>query len=119
MVMPIATAALGGGEPRHCPVCRQVSWVEPSITAGDAPCSSCGHLLWPDDQVLAPFVNVGPGGRVVARPAARVVIRTARTVARRVLSAVGRVARPRRLPVRPAVAGAKPSGGVWDPWLDG
>jgi hypothetical protein len=33
------------GEPNRCPICGNKCCVEPSLT-GDAPCPSCGHLLW-------------------------------------------------------------------------
>src|SRR4051812_9294972 len=39
------------GEPRRCRVCRQQSWVEPSIFVGDAPCPRWGTLLWPRDRI--------------------------------------------------------------------
>jgi acyl carrier protein len=34
------------GEPNLCPVCRTLIRVEPSTPSGDAPCPSCGVLLW-------------------------------------------------------------------------
>src|SRR5262249_44798084 len=34
------------GEPNHCPVCGAEVRLEPSGTAGDAPCPNCGTLLW-------------------------------------------------------------------------
>lgn len=39
------------GEPNHCPICRSEIVIEPSQPFGDAPCPSCGHLLW--------FIGVG------------------------------------------------------------
>jgi acyl carrier protein len=34
------------GLPNRCPVCDNVVRVEPSGPFGDAPCPSCGTLLW-------------------------------------------------------------------------
>jgi acyl carrier protein len=34
------------GEPHLCPVCGNVSAVEPSYPGGDSCCPACGHLLW-------------------------------------------------------------------------
>ncbi|TWU28773.1 STAS domain-containing protein [Novipirellula artificiosorum] len=34
------------GEPSCCSVCGAVICMDPSRPAGDAPCPSCGHLLW-------------------------------------------------------------------------
>lgn len=34
------------GDPNQCPVCGHHVRLEPSIDTRDAPCSSCGHLLW-------------------------------------------------------------------------
>ncbi|MGC3970830.1 MAG: acyl carrier protein [Pirellulales bacterium] len=34
------------GEPYRCPICDDVSNVEPSFPGGDACCPRCGHLLW-------------------------------------------------------------------------
>ena len=39
------------GQSNHCPVCDSKVNIEPSqlqgnLPFGDAPCSSCGHLLW-------------------------------------------------------------------------
>jgi hypothetical protein len=34
------------GEPAVCPVCEAVVRVEPSLFFSDAPCPSCGCLLW-------------------------------------------------------------------------
>ncbi|HUG93530.1 MAG TPA: phosphopantetheine-binding protein [Planctomycetaceae bacterium] len=39
------------GEPNRCPVCRSDICIEPSRPFGDAPCPSCGYLLW--------FVSLG------------------------------------------------------------
>ena len=34
------------GQPNECPICGQPVCIEPSSPAGDAPCPSCGQLLW-------------------------------------------------------------------------
>ncbi len=34
------------GEPAVCPICDTAFTAEPSDPGGDAPCPSCGHLLW-------------------------------------------------------------------------
>ena len=34
------------GEPAACPVCGEVVSIEPSLYFYDAPCPSCGKLLW-------------------------------------------------------------------------
>ena len=46
----VSSRTWGGGEPRRCPICAALSWVEPSVTVVDAPCLACGHLLWPAHQ---------------------------------------------------------------------
>ena len=40
------------GSPNHCPVCGNDVNVEASLPFGDAPCPSCGTLLW--------FINLPP-----------------------------------------------------------
>ena len=39
------------GMPNHCVLCGRDLRVEPSIDSLDAPCPSCGHLLWFDPIV--------------------------------------------------------------------
>ncbi len=34
------------GQPNRCPLCSHEFFIEPSTTFGDAPCPSCGVLLW-------------------------------------------------------------------------
>lgn len=34
------------GDPNQCPICGYRIRLEPSIDTRDAPCPSCGHLLW-------------------------------------------------------------------------
>jgi acyl carrier protein len=43
------------GDPNTCPICHGVIWIEPSQPSGDAPCPSCGALLW--------FVDTSEGRR--------------------------------------------------------
>ncbi len=40
------------GFPSHCPLCGAATSLEFSDRASDAPCPSCGHLLWFSSQVL-------------------------------------------------------------------
>jgi acyl carrier protein len=47
----IVSARTPEGDPAVCPICGTVTHVEPSLYYGDAPCPSCGSLLW--------FVRVG------------------------------------------------------------
>jgi acyl carrier protein len=44
------------GEPNCCPVCGKTTLIEPSSPVLDAPCPSCGTLLW--------FVKSGNGPRI-------------------------------------------------------
>jgi hypothetical protein len=34
------------GDPNDCPICGHDVRIEPSLGTRDAPCPSCGHLLW-------------------------------------------------------------------------
>lgn len=43
---PIIASRTWEGRYNECPVCGQECWIEPSDPAGDAPCPTCGHLLW-------------------------------------------------------------------------
>jgi hypothetical protein len=108
----VSSRTWGGGEPRRCPICDALSWVEPSVPVGDAPCPACGHLLWPAHRTRLP-ITAG------FRQHAGAAFRLGRTV--------GRIVRR----VRGAVAAIKPSaskrksaplvpstGGLWDAWLD-
>lgn len=40
------------GYPSHCPLCGAETKLEYSEPAGDAPCPSCGCLLWKSEHVL-------------------------------------------------------------------
>jgi hypothetical protein len=101
------------GSPRRCPVCRQVSRVEPSWPSGDAPCPACGHLLWPRDNA---FLAVPRATALTAsRRAGRAVRRAWETLVRakaRVRKAIRAGKKPRRDP-------ETASSGVWDAWVDG
>lgn len=41
------------GLPSHCPLCGCQTNLEFSDSIGDAPCPSCGHLLWRSSQLFA------------------------------------------------------------------
>lgn len=43
--------------PSNCPLCGAVANIEYSDPAGDAPCPSCGHLLWVSAKVVSLFTN--------------------------------------------------------------
>ena len=47
------------GEPAECPICGAIVQIEPSINLSDAPCPSCGSLLW--------FLRLG-GQNLLFRP---------------------------------------------------
>lgn len=36
------------GEPGRCPICGDILRLDPSLPPGDAPCPSCGSLVWFD-----------------------------------------------------------------------
>jgi hypothetical protein len=123
----ISTCTWGGGEPRRCPVCRHVSWVAPSVTAGDAPCPTCGHLLWPDDRLAWRVLG---GGRLVLDAAGRVVSSVAKprlrsrprpslpTFRAALWSAVVLARSAIRVATAPRPVEPTRSG-VYDRWLDG
>lgn len=50
------------GEPNRCPVCGTRLVIEPSRPPGDAPCPSCGNLVWfallPQSQAIGERVGV-------------------------------------------------------------
>ncbi len=108
----VSSRTWGGGEPRRCPICAALSWVEPSSIVGDAPCPGCGHLLWPAHQVRALMVS-GFGHRARATfQLRRTVSRVVRGI-REAASAIKESARKQKS--APPVTS---HGGVWDPWLD-
>jgi hypothetical protein len=125
----VISSGLGdGGQAHRCPVCHHVSWVESSITAGDAPCPFCGHLLWPADRpswseprephdAVRARTFAAPRGRwrAAVRGAGRV-----RTALRRA-AGLARAALRAAVPAgeAPASGGSGAGGGVWDRWLDG
>jgi hypothetical protein len=41
------------GDPNQCPICGHRVRLEPSIDTRDAPCSSCGHLLWFSNDITS------------------------------------------------------------------
>jgi acyl carrier protein len=43
---PTISSRTPEGAPNHCPVCDALICIEPSQPPGDAPCPSCGVLLW-------------------------------------------------------------------------
>jgi hypothetical protein len=60
------------GDPNRCPVCGNDLRLEPSQPPGDAPCPSCGSLLWfpaampPPPTVPSPSpVGVEPDGKLI------------------------------------------------------
>jgi hypothetical protein len=107
----VSSRTWGGGEERRCPICRALSWVEPSINAGDAPCPGCGHLLWPAHKVRQ---AISRGVHSPARTAYRLglAVRHAARRIRRAVTASNSSPKPKAVPRAPSPAG------VWDPWLD-
>ena len=51
------------GDPNRCPVCGARWNIEPSQPAGDAPCPSCGTLIWFDGDPSAAPTRGTPAGR--------------------------------------------------------
>ena len=45
------------GLPSHCPLCGANTNLDFAEPTGDAPCPSCGHLLWRSAQLLTHFQN--------------------------------------------------------------
>lgn len=53
------------GEPCRCPVCGKSASIEPSDPPGDAPCPSCGHLLWVDEMGdIEPVYTAGEAAKI-------------------------------------------------------
>src|SRR5262245_48586174 len=44
--MGVISSRTPEGQPNVCPVCGQPTRLEPACLSPDAPCPSCGHLLW-------------------------------------------------------------------------
>src|SRR5262249_37186745 len=122
----IALGMSDGGLPRYCALCQCWVQVEPSEPAGDAPCPSCGCLLWSTEE---------PARRVAARlkPGRTRSVAVLRRVLRAflwhcaVLCALLRVSWSHRISsgvalgrfIAPARDHEPPrTSGVWDPWLD-
>jgi len=47
------------GLPNHFPICGRDTVVEPSIPPGDAPCPSCGQLLWWFQEHISTHYGIG------------------------------------------------------------
>jgi HptB-dependent secretion and biofilm anti anti-sigma factor len=62
------------GSPGQCPICGAFITVEPSDPAGDAPCPSCGHLLWFTWQDAGDVVFIKPSGSVLRSEAVDTLI---------------------------------------------
>src|SRR5262245_11621993 len=45
-MIPPVSSRTPEGLPNKCPLCGNELRIEPSNPPGDAPCPSCGHLLW-------------------------------------------------------------------------
>ena len=89
------------GDPNQCPICGHRVRLEPSIDTRDAPCPSCGHLLWfmavPTDDpdtvnmrllvLRIGFKRFGPPNRTVRDRLYRVPFAELDRVADRVLKA--------------------------------
>jgi hypothetical protein len=104
------------GEPTRCPICGVLEAIEPSLFGGDAPCPSCGHLLWPRATSAAdrlPRTRRSHAEAMLRSEPRRPMFGVAATLARQVRRVI-RAAR-RRVPTQ-----ASPeSSGVYDHWLDG
>jgi len=44
--MPLPSSRTPEGFPERCPVCGNEFQIDPTIPPGDAPCPSCGSLVW-------------------------------------------------------------------------
>jgi hypothetical protein len=100
----------------RCPVCNEFVCVEFSDPGGDAPCPSCGQLLWLA-ELRWPFVceDQGPPLR---RP--RLSWRARRNYALAFGKLVGRVARRLGISRRRPWRTTPPSmSTMYDPWVDG
>jgi hypothetical protein len=55
------------GDPNHCPFCGHDLRLEPSQPLGDAPCPSCGSLLWFPAPPVPPLLAAGldPEGELI------------------------------------------------------
>ena len=45
------------GQPSNCALCGAATAIDFSTTDGDAPCPSCGHLLWASAQVAQSIIT--------------------------------------------------------------
>src|SRR5438105_9211098 len=48
------------GAPHRCPVCGNVSLVEPSLNTDDSCCPRCGQLLWWFRDRLSRYADIDP-----------------------------------------------------------
>ncbi len=118
MTQAVISSRTPEGRSGRCPVCRNRVCIEPSSPTGDAPCPSCGHLIF--------FVG---RRRPIRHSGAREVGQTLRKSTRRLAGLVENVARRAVRAVRDALQvqkqdsgtqeAPKGSPGVRDRWLDG
>jgi hypothetical protein len=105
------------GEPFRCPICGLVDRIEASRPPGDAPCPSCGHLIWP--IAIEPATRgsrrslVKHAEALLRKRSRRPMLGLVATVARQVRRVLN--ARPRWEPRETPVW----KSGVYDHWLDG
>ena len=105
----------------RCPVCRDFVCVTFSDPVGDAPCPSCGQLLWLH-ELRWPFVCEDQGLPLRPPSSRRPRWRAAFTVGK-ILGRVARrlgIGRPaRRSSAVPTIPSPPSSSTMYDPWLDG
>jgi hypothetical protein len=108
----ISSCTWGGGEPRRCPICATLAWVEPSLSVGDAPCPACGHLLWPAQRTRHVIRQAVRQGTSVTFRLRQTLKRTVRRIREAATANKASASKPKPAPLKPA------TGGVWDAWLD-
>jgi DNA-directed RNA polymerase subunit RPC12/RpoP len=59
---PTISSRTPEGDPNQCPFCGHHVRIEPSLGTWDAPCPSCGHLLWFVER--SPYVRDNPDVRI-------------------------------------------------------
>ena len=102
------------GEPFRCSTCGAIDRIEPSRPPGDAPCPSCGQLLWFSGEV-----EHARRPRLLREHAEALLRSEPRRPMLGVVATIGRqIRRVLRARQRPEPRQAQPSG-LWDPWLDG
>jgi hypothetical protein len=86
------------GDPNRCAVCGHSCKVEPSSLSPDAPCPSCGHLLWFPAKGHKPKRETASAARtkrIQNPPTAREPqVQAERLIARLIRRAVGRLGSP-------------------------